>query len=52
MKLLNGFFALLVLILIFKFALPVEVADLAQAIIIKVLTLINDLLQQINLPTP
>jgi hypothetical protein len=51
MKLFNSFFGLLVLILIFKFAVPNEVADLATQIVVKVLTLIRDLLAQITLPT-
>lgn len=50
MKLFNSFFGLLVIILIFKFAVPPEVADLASQILIKVLTLIRDLLAQVNLP--
>lgn len=51
MKLFNSFFGLLVLILIFKFFLPSEVSDLASQILIKVFTLIRDLLMQVNLPT-
>jgi len=50
MKFFNSFIGLLVLILILKFAVPTEVADLAKEILIRILTLINDLLMQINLP--
>jgi hypothetical protein len=47
---LNGFLAIIVLILVLKWALPTEAVNLASQILIKVLTLIRDALQQVNLP--
>lgn len=49
-KALNGFLAMIVLIVVLKWALPQEAVDLASQILVKVLTLIRDLLQQVNLP--
>lgn len=49
-KALNGFLAMIVLIVVLKWALPFEAVDLATQILVKVLTLIRDLLQQVNLP--
>jgi hypothetical protein len=45
---LNGLLFIVVAILVLKFALPAEVTDLASQILIKVLTLIRDLLAQVN----
>jgi len=50
MKTLNGFIAVIVLILVLKWAVPQEAVDLASQILVKVLTLIRDLLMQINVP--
>ncbi|MFA5886536.1 MAG: hypothetical protein WC863_02005 [Patescibacteria group bacterium] len=50
MKALNGFIGIIVLILVLKWALPGEAVTLASEILIKVLTLIHDLLAQINVP--
>jgi len=47
-KALNGFIGVIVLILVLKWALPKEAVDLASQILIKVLTLIRDLLAQVN----
>ena len=49
-KTLNGFLAMIVLIVVLKWALPPEAVELATQILVKVLTLIRDLLQQVNLP--
>lgn len=50
MKALNGFIGVIVLILVLKWAVPQEAVDLASQILVKVLTLIRDLLMQINVP--
>jgi hypothetical protein len=50
MKTLNGFIAVIVLILVLKWAVPQEAVDLASQILVKFLTLIRDLLMQINVP--
>jgi len=50
MRTLNGFIAVIVLILVLKWAVPQEAVDLASQILIKILTLIRDLLTQINVP--
>jgi hypothetical protein len=47
---LSGFIAVIVIILILKSAVPQEATDLASQILIKVLTLIRDLLAQVSLP--
>jgi len=47
---LNGFIAVIVLIVVLKWALPPESVALASQILIKILTLIRDLLQQVNIP--
>ncbi len=44
----NGFIGIIILILILKWALPSEAADLAGQILIKILSLIRDLLLQVN----
>lgn len=46
---LNGFLLIVVAIVALKFALPAEASDLASQILIKVLTLIRDLLAQVTL---
>lgn len=46
-KLLDGAIGAIVLILILKWAMPQEVGDLVSEILIKGLTLINDLLTQV-----
>ncbi|MFA5024495.1 MAG: hypothetical protein WC523_06100 [Patescibacteria group bacterium] len=50
-RLLNGFLALLVLLIVLKWLLPPEVSSLATEVLIKVLTLIKVLLAQVNLPS-
>ncbi|MFA5184420.1 MAG: hypothetical protein WC456_02725 [Patescibacteria group bacterium] len=47
---LNGFIALIVLIIVLKWALPQEAVELASQILVKILILIRDLLQQVNVP--
>ncbi|NCN99989.1 hypothetical protein GW920_02595 [Candidatus Falkowbacteria bacterium] len=47
---LSGFIAIIVIILIMKSAVPQEAVALANEILIKILSLIRDLLTQINLP--
>jgi hypothetical protein len=49
-KVLNSFLGIIVLIVLMRWVLPSETSELANQILIKVLTLINDLLQQVNLP--
>jgi hypothetical protein len=48
MKELNGFIGVIILILVLKWALPQEAVDLAGQILIKVLTLVRNLLMQVN----
>lgn len=50
MRTINGFIGALVLILVLKWALPPEAVTLASEILIKILTLIHDLLTQVNIP--
>jgi len=47
---LSGFIAIIVIIMIFRAAVPQEAVGLAGEILIKVLSLIRDLLAQIDLP--
>jgi hypothetical protein len=49
-RVLNGFLAIIVLIVVLKWALPAEAVELASQILIRILTLVRDLLQQVNLP--
>jgi hypothetical protein len=50
-RLFNSFFALLLTIIVLKWLLPPELADLATQILVKILTIIRDLLATITLPT-
>jgi hypothetical protein len=50
MKVLNGFLGIIVMIVVLKWFLPPEAVSLASDILIKVLTLVKDLLAQVNLP--
>jgi len=45
----NSFIGLALVILILKWVLPLEAVELAAQILIKILTLIRDLLAQVNL---
>ncbi len=47
---LNGFLGIIILIVILKWVLPLEAVELANQILVKILTLIRDLLMQVNLP--
>lgn len=49
-RLFNGFLAIIVVIIVLRWFVPQEAADLASQILIKILTLIKDLLMQVNLP--
>lgn len=49
-KTLNGFLGIIILIVVLKWALPQEAVALASQILVKILTLIRDLITQVNLP--
>ncbi len=49
-KELSGFLGVLVLLLILRWALPPEVASLASEILVKILSIIRDLLMQVPQP--
>lgn len=47
MKELSGFIGFLVIILVLRWAMPEEISALASEILIKILTIIRDLLMQV-----
>lgn len=49
-KAFNGFFALIITLVVLKWFLPPETTGLANQILVKILTIINNLLAMITLP--
>lgn len=49
-RLFNGFLAILVVIIALKWLVPPEASEIATEILVKILTIIRDLLAIINLP--
>jgi len=48
MKDLSGFIGFLILILVLRWAMPEEASTLASEILVKILTIIRDLLMQVS----